>query len=269
MFPVVLLLLSFFPRSISSPLLERARVEFNDSTQTACVHPAPWTQILTFFITNYIARVVTYKKTSGYEGRRDYFYVFASLFVPFVGISSAAATIARGSRFLGHTDVDRALLAEALCVIVREPGWRPEHGEIIRGCIIHEGDSQGRRKMRRRRRRRKSRGPRDTPELLGNPMHAYEQAAGGDSGTEHEGSDLDEKEFHGAGRFTRSSATLWIAPPDETKMQYIESWKYKIQGNSVARREGRSWESGMTHHVQVTFHCRHPTVSPNSPQVRS
>ncbi|KAA8901310.1 hypothetical protein FN846DRAFT_815014 [Sphaerosporella brunnea] len=202
---LLLFLAALLPKALGTPFLlprEPASVVdlnsntqtayFNNTTQTACVRPAPWNQILSFFLTNYIARIATYKKTSGYEGNWDYFYVFASLFVPFIGISGAAATIARGSRFLGHTDVDRALLAEALCVVVREPGWRPENGEVIRGCVIADGDEHGRRKMRRKRRRRKrkTRGPRETPEFR--------------------------------------SATLVIGPAG---VQTIDRKKYKIQGH--------------------------------------
>lgn len=127
----------------------------SDNTNSLCVRPAPWNQILSFFITNYVARIATFKKRSGYEGFRDYGLTLASLFVPFVGISEAAATISRGSRWLGTDDVERALLAKALCVIVREPGWRPEDGEIIRGCIIGRGDDARRRAEQRRRKRRK------------------------------------------------------------------------------------------------------------------
>ncbi|TGZ78438.1 hypothetical protein EX30DRAFT_384848 [Ascodesmis nigricans] len=127
----------------------------DDETNNVCLQPASWNQVLSFFLTNYIARIATFKKTSGYEGFRDYVSTFASLFVPFVGISEAAATISRGSRWLGKDDVERALLAKALCVIVREPGWRPENEEIIRGCIIGKGDEAERRREQKRRRRKK------------------------------------------------------------------------------------------------------------------
>lgn len=101
-----------------------------------CVTPAPWTQIFSFFLTNYIARIATFKKTSGYEGSRDYFRTIVSLFVPFYGISQAASTIARGSRFLGKDELGRALHARTLCIVQRKQSWRPKNGDVVRGCII-------------------------------------------------------------------------------------------------------------------------------------
>lgn len=101
-----------------------------------CVQPAPWTQIFSFFLTNYIARIATFKKTSGYEGSRDYLRTIVSLFVPFFGISQAASTIARGSRFLGKDELGRALHAGTLCVVQRKQSWRPKNGDVVRGCMI-------------------------------------------------------------------------------------------------------------------------------------
>ncbi|KAL7271368.1 hypothetical protein RUND412_005880 [Rhizina undulata] len=117
---------------------------------TTCLTPAPWSQILSFFLTNYIARIATFKKTSGYEGYRDYVKTGVSLFVPFLGISQAAATIARGSRFLGKDELGRALHAGTLVVVERDETWKPQDGEIILGCEI----------VTERRRRRRHRGSR-------------------------------------------------------------------------------------------------------------
>jgi hypothetical protein len=115
-----------------------------------CIIPAPWTQILSFFLTNYIARIATFKKTSGYKGSRDYFRTVVSLFVPFYGISQAAETIARGSRFLGKDELGGALHAGALCVLQRNEFWRPITGDIIRGCAIEPPGRRSRRKKKRR-----------------------------------------------------------------------------------------------------------------------
>lgn len=255
---LLLLLVSLLPPALSSPPLQprQSVAQLDKATNTACVRPAPWSQILTFFLTNYIARILTYKKTSGYRGARDYFYVAASLFVPFIGISGAAATIARGSRFLAHNDVDRALLAEALCVIVREEWWRPAHGEIIQGCVVVEGDERGRRKLERRARRRHKRETKkhrrgekrrsrhreeeeedsNGPQFLGEPGGHMHQRPSTDvdsdrsamlTGEEDEGEDAFAVEM-----FSSSSATLIIGPAGITK---IDPEKYKIQGKRAPR----------------------------------
>ncbi|KAF8246575.1 hypothetical protein K440DRAFT_631102 [Wilcoxina mikolae CBS 423.85] len=179
---LLFILFILIPLTVAFPLFPRAaRFDLAEATNTLCIKPAPWNQILSFFITNYVARIVTYKKTSGYEGLRDYASVFASLFVPFIGISSAAKTIARGSLFLGHTDIDRALLAQALCVITREEGWRPESGETVRGCRIEGGDERRLKKMSRRmrRRRRKERKQRSSRSSRSRSRVEYEHSRGG------------------------------------------------------------------------------------------
>jgi len=122
------------------------------SRDRVCLTPAPWTQIFSFFLTNYIARIATFKKTSGYAGSRDHLRTAISLFVPFYGISQAAETIARGARFLGRDELGGALYAGALCVVQRLETWRPIDGGIVCGCIIEPPRS---RKGRRRKGRRK------------------------------------------------------------------------------------------------------------------
>jgi len=253
------LLVSLLPPALSSPLLQlrQSVAELDTATKTACVRPAPWNQILTFFLTNYIARVLTYKKTSGYRGTRDYFYVVASLFVPFIGISGAAATIARGSRFLAHDDVDRALLAEALCVIVREEGWRPAHGEIIQGCVVVEGDERGRRRLERRARRRHKREKKkhrrgekrrsrhheeeeeegsDGPQFLGDLGSRMHRRLNTDVDSDRSamltGEEDEDDDAFAVETFSSSSATLIIGPAGITK---IDPEKYKIQGKRAPR----------------------------------
>ncbi|PWW80182.1 hypothetical protein C7212DRAFT_361155 [Tuber magnatum] len=134
-------------------LISRAtRKEVTVTRNRVCLSPAPWTQILSFFLTNYIARIATFKKTSGYKGSRDHVRTAISLFVPFYGISQAAETVARGARFLGRDQLGGALHAGALCVVQRLESWRPTDGGIVSGCIIKPPPS---RKGRRRRGRRK------------------------------------------------------------------------------------------------------------------
>lgn len=132
-----LLLLGLLPYIASAiPLLPTGQDRINADSKHVCIRPAPWTQIFSFFLTNYIARIATFKKTSGYEGSRDYLRTAVSLFVPFFGISQAASTIARGSRFLGKDELGRALHAGTLCVVQRKQSWRPKNGDVVRGCMV-------------------------------------------------------------------------------------------------------------------------------------
>ena len=247
----------------------------NETSRTVCVNPAPWNQILSFFLINYLARVATFKKTSGYEGWRDYLLVVGSLFVPFIGISGAAATIARGSRFLGHTEIDRALYAEALCVIIRENTWRPQEGEIIRGCAIAPADERGRRRMerrirrqrrserkeaqeRRRMRRRDSGGKYERPTEQGADYTTEESAAEDGDGSER----AIERDF------SRDTATLVMGDPI---IQVIAREKYKIHGTYHHRhpRAGGQVGSADEMHDKATSPFRLTTASPSFPQGRN
>ncbi|KAI5778469.1 hypothetical protein EDC01DRAFT_622837 [Geopyxis carbonaria] len=116
-----------------------------------CIVPAPWTQIVLFMVSNYVARLATFKKSTGYEGWRDYRRAAWSLLVPFLGINEAADTIARGSSILGRNDVDRALLAQALVVLVRVQSWMPVDGEVVRNCWERQTPTMTTRNTRPRR----------------------------------------------------------------------------------------------------------------------
>ncbi|KAG0126994.1 hypothetical protein HOY82DRAFT_568935 [Tuber indicum] len=152
----ILLLLPAIQALPLGSLIPRAtRKEVTVTRDRVCLSPAPWTQILSFFLTNYIARIATFKKTSGYKGSRDHIRTAISLFVPFYGISQAAETIARGARFLGRDELGGALHAKALCVVQRLESWRPRNGNIVCGCIIEPPPSRTTGRKRRRRGRKK------------------------------------------------------------------------------------------------------------------
>lgn len=141
--------LGLLPRqttSTATPITPPGNIVFTSAGM--CVRPAPWTQILSFFVTNYIARIATFKKTSGYEGSRDYFRTIVSLFVPFFGISEAASTIARGSRFLGKDEIGQALHAGTLCIVQRKQSWKPKNGDVIRGCTFEEPTKKSKKRNR-------------------------------------------------------------------------------------------------------------------------
>ncbi|CUS09781.1 unnamed protein product [Tuber aestivum] len=149
---IFLLLPAIQALPLPSLIARATRKEVTVTRERVCLRPAPWTQILSFFLTNYIARIATFKKTSGYKGSRDHVRTAISLFVPFYGISQAAETIARGARFLGRDELGGALHAGALCVVQRLENWRPRNGDTVYGCVIKPPPS---RKGRKRRRGRK------------------------------------------------------------------------------------------------------------------
>lgn len=246
-------------------------VRLTSDTRTLCVRPAPWNQILGFFLTNYIARIATYKKTSGYNGMWDYANVFASLFVPFLGITSAADTIARGSRFLGSTDVDRALLAQALCILMRTPGWRPESGEDVRGCLIVPGDDRARRRLQRRHRKqqqqqqRRHRRRRDPDaEKRGSSRGDYEAAGRGHSrspspghghghdhghGSSHSHSHRRSRHAGGDRRHTsRSRSRHSRPPPPDELLGHVDPdipVSSHSSGSASSDGHGHGWDHGL------------------------
>lgn len=226
------LLLALLPLIPALPVFPRQTIDLTTTTLKSpfCIAPAPWNTIFSFFLTNYVARIATIKKTSGSQGKRGYINALMSLFVPFLGISVAANTIARGSRFFGSDDVDRALLAEALCVIVREGDWQPMHGEIIRGCKIIDGDRRELRKKRRRQRRNQRRAKEmERVQVRGSEKrlhrfgreddHAY--SAPPSEGEDDDNSDMEDD-------FSKNAATLVVEAPYVT---ILDREDYKIQGH--------------------------------------
>ena len=67
-----LLLSLLLPLAAALPLLARQAVDTALRTSPFCLRPAPWNQIFTFFLTNYVARIATIKKESGSRGQRGY-----------------------------------------------------------------------------------------------------------------------------------------------------------------------------------------------------
>ena len=228
-----LLLSLLLPLAAALPLLARQAVDTALRTSPFCLRPAPWNQIFTFFLTNYVARIATIKKESGSRGQRGYITAAQSLFVPFIGISTAANTISRGSRFFGHDDVDRALLAEALCAIVRDDDWTPMHGEIIKGCQVIGGDPRALRKLRKRHRRQRRKGDAEKFQQRAQQRERAQYLGGGqDAAHAYSAAPSDAEDSDGGGgddhEFSRNMATLVINRPG---VRIIDRDGYKIQGH--------------------------------------
>jgi hypothetical protein len=60
----------------------------------------------------------------------------SSLFFPNRGVWEGARAIMMAAKF-GKNDLQKALRAGALCVVVRPHLWQPKAGEEVAGCVFH------------------------------------------------------------------------------------------------------------------------------------
>ena len=120
----------------------------DSSTNFRCTPATPWESFL-FFVTNYFAHCLTIKtlpaETPWSIGHR---YIQA-LFFPVAGVHRALDSIMRHARFTSKDELQQALRAGALCMVVRNKNWLPKDGDkmptySISGCDVSKLKSKAR-----------------------------------------------------------------------------------------------------------------------------
>ncbi|KAJ6578381.1 hypothetical protein B0H19DRAFT_843790, partial [Mycena capillaripes] len=90
--------------------------------------PASALDILVFFSANYFAHAITVKGYPGESGTAKYLSYLAALLFPVSGLVRGLTAIARRGRFV-KGPLERAVRSGALCMVVRNEQWEPEHGQ--------------------------------------------------------------------------------------------------------------------------------------------
>jgi hypothetical protein len=100
--------------------------------------PIKWLEILVFFLANYIAHAATVKALPGEKAVDIIFAIFLAITFPFSGVARGLEAVAR--RTLLHrpaNDLQTAVRAGALCIVIRDENWRPNgpwlNGEPVSG----------------------------------------------------------------------------------------------------------------------------------------
>ncbi|EUC40753.1 hypothetical protein COCMIDRAFT_107939, partial [Bipolaris oryzae ATCC 44560] len=113
------------------------------SSRIFCVRGPPWRDtllVITFFATSYIAHAATVKSTPGEGTVSIAFNTFMALCFPMFGLLRALNAIARGARF-GGSELKNACRAGALCMVVRNPEWRPSPGDTLAAVLEQRSQS--------------------------------------------------------------------------------------------------------------------------------
>lgn len=118
----------------SSPAaIQNITISVPDGTTThgdphALCTPASSFYFIVFYLTNYFAHAVTVKSYPGESGSAKYLSYIAALLLPASGLVRGLAAIGRRGRF-GNGPLQRAARSGALCMVVRNADWEPEHGQ--------------------------------------------------------------------------------------------------------------------------------------------
>jgi hypothetical protein len=96
--------------------------------------PINWFEILVFFLANYIAHAATVKALPGENANDIIFAVFLAITFPFSGVARGLEAIARRTLLHCHAnDLQTAVRAGALCIVIRDENWKPDDPWLIDG----------------------------------------------------------------------------------------------------------------------------------------
>ena len=94
--------------------------------------PINWLEILIFYLANYIAHAATVKARPGENANDIIFAVFLAITFPFSGLARGLEAIVRRTLLHCHAnDLQTALRAGALCIVIRDENWSPNDRWLI------------------------------------------------------------------------------------------------------------------------------------------
>lgn len=106
----------------------------SDGSHVWC-EPTHWYDILWFIFANFVLHALSVRSLPGENAIASTAYKICSLLVPYTGVRRGLCLILRASNFAGN-DLQSAARANALCMVIRSPEWRPRDGQVIEGCEV-------------------------------------------------------------------------------------------------------------------------------------
>ncbi|KAL9596660.1 MAG: hypothetical protein Q9219_005655 [cf. Caloplaca sp. 3 TL-2023] len=107
-----------------------------DGTQVWC-QPTKWYDVLWFIFTNFVFHALSVRSLPGERSLTSTVLKFCCFLVPYTGVRRGLCLILRASNLAGN-DLQAAARADALCMVIRNPEWRPKDGQVVQGCRIEE-----------------------------------------------------------------------------------------------------------------------------------
>ena len=99
-----------------------------------------WYDVCWFVFSNYVLHALSVRSLPGENNYSTTAFKLCCLLIPYTGLRRGLCLISRASNLAGN-DLQSAARANALCMIIRTPEWRPRNGDIIDGCEIHIVDT--------------------------------------------------------------------------------------------------------------------------------
>ncbi|KAF1963813.1 hypothetical protein CC80DRAFT_460797 [Byssothecium circinans] len=111
-----------------------------------CV-PTKWTDVIMFYLLNYVAHAATVLTRPG-ERSVDYLVsVIGSVLYPTMGMYRGVEAILSGAVFVKNDDLRKAARSGALCMVVRGNDWRPVDGDQVRNSIYRRAKEEDRKEI--------------------------------------------------------------------------------------------------------------------------
>jgi hypothetical protein len=101
----------------------------------------PWFDFAAFFLANYVSYAATVKSERGEPLIPGLLALVLALVFPNSGIIRGLSAAIQCAVTSG-SPLETASRAGALCTVVRSPGWKPQHGDLVRGVRL-EGMGRG------------------------------------------------------------------------------------------------------------------------------
>ncbi|MCJ1456494.1 hypothetical protein MMC28_006855 [Mycoblastus sanguinarius] len=136
---VVTVLLVYIPLSepapTTSPSTQNITITVPQGTQShgdphlLCT-PSRWTDVATFFLANFVSHAATVKSLPGEPALSQFWTLIFALVFPASGVVRGLSAIYQRAVF-ADTPLQTAARAQALCVVVRTPWWKPQTGDVV------------------------------------------------------------------------------------------------------------------------------------------
>lgn len=97
--------------------------------------PSSWTDVLTFYLGNYVAHAATVISLPGESTISTIKVSLSALLFPTSGLLRGMLAISTFAMF-AKTDLQKAARSRALCMVIRSQSWKPHAGDIASDAIL-------------------------------------------------------------------------------------------------------------------------------------
>ena len=123
------------PHDLTNLTITAANGTTNHGNQQLLCTPAAWTDILSFFLSNYLTHVATVVTYPGESSPSTLLALTSALLVPTAGVSRGLTAIVRRAK-LAKSPLNVAARSGALCMVVRSDTWTWRDGDTVSDAIL-------------------------------------------------------------------------------------------------------------------------------------